>query len=180
MSSERHLLGQVRDFLDNRGSYYSKFATLDGSGVTESAIGTLSGVTECFIVSADEGPIDMHRMLVTIQDGAGFGIADYGAIAGGLANGIQIRWEDSSGALLRNITDPIHPVKTNVDWAAYCYDGAAQVFGSGEDYYQTRWTFNKAGLPLRMAKGDRICVVLHDTLTALTNHLFMFQGRLRV
>ena len=178
--ADRALLTNIRDYLDNRGAYYSKFATLDGSGVTATAVGTLSGVTECFLISADAGRIDMARMMVTIQDGAGFSVGDYGAIAGGLANGIRIYWQDSSGALVRELTDSVHPVKSNVDWAAYCYDGAAQTFGSGEDYYQARWTFTKAGLPLRMEKGDRLCVTLHDTLTALSDHHFLFQGRLRV
>lgn len=175
--SNGHLLGQIRDSLDNRGSYFSKFATLDGSGVTFNAIGTLSGVTESFIISADAGPLKVARMIVTVQDGAGFDAGDYGAVAGGLANGITVRQEDATGAVVANIVDPLAPIKTNVDWAAYCYDGILSAFGTGDNFYNARWTFSKAGLPLRLPQGGKIRIILHDTLTGLSGHRFLFQGR---
>jgi hypothetical protein len=173
--SDRHLLGQIRDFLDNRGSYFSEFASLDGSGVTFSAIGA-SSATESYIIEAAGQGLDLARMIVTIEDAA-VAADDYGGIASGLDNGIEVRHEDSSGNVLENITMPAVPVVKNVDWAAYCYDGEPRTFGAGNNYFQARWTFTKAGLPLRMAAGDIIRIIIRDGLTGLVDHKFLFQGR---
>jgi hypothetical protein len=176
MSREGHYLGQIRDFLDNRGAFYSKFATQLGSGLTHEAIGNYTAATESFILSADSGPLKLARMIVLIRDAATFDAQDYGSISGGLTNGIRMWLEDDSGTVVRDLTDPLQNVMNNVDWAGQCYDGNPQNFGAGDDFYPVRWTFEKAGAPLRLPDDWKIRIILSDSFTGLVAHRFLFQG----
>jgi hypothetical protein len=162
--------------LEKRGCVYSKFATQLGSGLTEEAIGNYSGVSESFILSADSGPMTVARVITTIRDGTGFLAADYGSINGGLTNGVRLLVEDDQGATHADLTDPLRNIKSNTDWSAYCYDGTIHDFGSGDDFFQTRWTFEKAGRPLMLAPGWKVRVILSDDLSGLSGHVFLFQG----
>lgn len=123
----------------------------------------------------------ISRMLVSIKDAAIDNYDDYGAINGGLPNGIQV-WLDKNGTLFR--LDDNHPIKTNGDWAALCYDVAISNLGAGDDYVTIRWSFYKSaggstdgGIELVGKNNDRFYIVANDDLTGLTQHHFIVQGQ---
>lgn len=165
--------GRVED-IDDR-NWNSRYAR-DAAGA-HNAIGDYSGGEHEFFVSPPATHIAVvHRVIVTIRDGAAFRAEGYGAIPGGLANGISIRVMQGA-TVLNDLMDGV-PVQTNAEWQRTCYDFALSNFGAGDNYGFVRWTFARAGTPIRLdgTKGQRLGVFLHDDLTDLIAHNFIFQG----
>ena len=117
----------------------------------------------------------ISRLLVTVEDSGSFDSGNYGNGVV-LTNGISVQVWDGSNVDL-DLTDS-HPIKTNVDYAHFCYDVAISSFGVGNEYLNARWTFAKAGKGI-LLDGDateRIAVALHDDFTGLVDHHFLIQG----
>ena len=118
----------------------------------------------------------LSRMIVTIQDGVGFAAAKYGAINGGLANGIQVRVIDDSGVRV-DFTDGV-PIVNNASWAGFCYDADVKAWGVGDEFLPVRWTFSKSGAAVKLigANNARLEVLMDDDLSDLVAHRFLVQG----
>ena len=119
----------------------------------------------------------IHRMIVHIQDAAtAFNASNYGGVStltNGLTGGI---YRESDDSVLSEISGGF-TVKSNADWGALCFDAVPLDFGSGSEFFQVRWTFTKAGAPLRIIPGTYFGINVNDDLTGLTRHTFMMQGR---
>jgi len=143
--------------------------TDDGTGTT-----TLVNPFK-FYIEAQAGEIlRVHRLIVHLQDTGAFVAENYGSIGSALTNGITVEVLDAAGAVINTLTDVT--VKNNADWGRYCYDVANVAFGAGDDFMQVRWSFDKAGAPIRLKVGEQLSVTLNDDLGALVAHSFVVQG----
>ena len=160
----------------------------DGTG-TKNATGNYSGVgnSEIFYIQPAAGEIiRLERMLVLIEGRKNAFYTDsYGGISGGLTTGIEVRVQSDSGTVT-DLTAGI-PIKTNGDWGGLCFD--AEVYpsdnGNTETYLRVRWTFARAGYPLRLngSNNERLEIVLNDDFSGnaggdpyITKHYFHVQG----
>jgi len=120
------------------------------------------------------------RMLVMIKDNANITADNYGGIdiltAG---NGVTLKVrEGPTGKEILDLTDN-HAIKSNAEWGVFCYDIAPHTFGSGDNYVLVRWTFAKAGEPLRLSsvRSEKLVLLVQDNLAALTGHHFFIEGQ---
>jgi hypothetical protein len=148
----------------------------DGSG-TKNAIGDYSGAVEEFkIVPGADEIFVINRLIAQIRDNGVFSASTYGAIAGGLTNGVVIRLKDSGGTKL-DLCDGL-PIKTNAEWARVCYDTQLLTWGAGDSFISVRWTFSRSGTQVWLdnSRGDYLSVDLNDDLTTLESQYFLVQG----
>jgi hypothetical protein len=148
----------------------------DGSG-DKQAIGDYSGTSETvFKFAPGAGQVArVHRLMLQVEDVGTFDSAKYGnGIT--LANGISIATHDSTSELI-DLTDGL-PIKTNADWGRICYDVSVLTFGQGNEHLIARWTFSKAGAPLRLDGdlGQYLGITLSDDFSGLVAHTFCLQG----
>jgi hypothetical protein len=115
------------------------------------------------------------RLLVSLRDSA-VNADDYGAIAGGLTNGITVKVYQGNTETA-DLTDGV-PIQTSADWARICYDSSIYTWGVGDVFLGARWTFEKHGQPIRLDgdQSERLVVVCNDDLNGLTNQYFVAQG----
>ena len=147
----------------------------DGTGA-KNANGNYSAVETRFKHTVEAGKIlRIHRMIVSIEDTAGFSSSKYGDLAA-LTAGIGMEVTGDNRATLDLVDN--EPIKTNADWAHNCYDADLKTWGAGDEVLVVRWTFAKYGVPLRLIgdSNDAFEVVLNDNLTGLIGHHFMLQG----
>lgn len=120
------------------------------------------------------------RLIVTIRDSGSFDSGFYGNNIV-LTNGIQVEVRqgipNGSSVLETSLTGPV-TVKTNTDWASYCYDVAVSNFGQGDEVMAVRWTFTRGGgyIVLRGSDQDFLTIRLNDNFTGLVYQAFNFQG----
>lgn len=146
----------------------------DGSGTkifNSTAVSTVAfcapGAGEVFRV---------ERLLVHIADAQGAPL-EYGAL-GTLSEGIELKvFRD--GVEIVDLTAGI-PIVSNSGWARVCHDVLSNDWGTpAEDIsISARWTFGKAGQPLRLEgdKSDTFELHMNDDFTGLIDHTFMIQG----
>jgi len=115
------------------------------------------------------------RLLVSVRDLI-INADDYGNISSGLTNGITFKVYEGT-IETADLTDGV-AIKTNGDWRRVCYDASTAAWGSGDQFLNARWTFEKHGEPIRLdgSQGERIEVVCHDDLDGLVNQYFVAQG----
>jgi len=157
----------VNRFLDANG---------DGTG-NKNFNGDYSGAQEIAYIQPPTNRIyNIARMLVSIVDTSGFSAVDYGNIAGGLTNGIQVRVQDDSGTIV-DLVDS-EPIVSNAGWGAFCYDADLKTWSTGNEFLLVRWTFSKSGVPIKLdgSKNARLEVLMDDDLRSLIDHKFLIQG----
>jgi hypothetical protein len=119
------------------------------------------------------------RMIVLIEDNGTVTAANYGAIAGGLTNGltVQVREGGPTGAVLHDLLDGDN-IDSNMAWAEHSYDAEPATFGSGNNFFKVRWTFSRAGMPLILDsfRTEKLVVTVRDDLTPLVSHQIGIQG----
>jgi hypothetical protein len=132
-----------------------------------------SNATDFIVKPPPTRYFSIWRAIITIKDGGSFDADSYGnGIA--LANGISI-FNKIDGIEYPAI--PI-PIRTNGEWATYCYDITLHSFGTGDSYLSIRWTFTKHGGPIWLS-GDldqSFIVRLSDDFSDLTGHKMLVQG----
>jgi len=160
--------------------WFGVFLSDDGLAAGDTnAIGnygaTTSSVPTHFWYEATEDT-RIERMMVEIEDTSGMAAADYGNITGNLSEGIQIKHFAKDGVTeLHDFTSQASIV-SNADWAKYCYDVDIKTWGNGNDFLFVRWTFRRAGTPIRLQVGEHFAVLLHDDFSGLIQHKFLVQG----
>ena len=156
----------VYRFLDTNG---------DGTGTKNATGNYAAAATDFFIAPSTGERLYLARLIVLIEDGAAwFDSGDYGAIAGGLTNGVVPKWVRNGTT--HDLTDGV-PVTNNVEWAQLCYDVSLQTFGAGNSFLTVRWTFERRGAGLVLASPqDKFSITLNDDLTELVKHRFQVQG----
>jgi hypothetical protein len=150
----------------------------DGSG-TIFATGNYSGnPTEFKFTAQPAQHVFIERMIVGLE-AADFARSDYYGDAAALSVGISLYVTDDNGDIQYYLTDVDAPIKTNAQWAHYCYD--FQRFNTdlptGTEAAAVRWTFAKTGQPVELLPGWSLCILLQDNMAAtLDDQHFLLQG----
>ena len=155
----------ISQFLDTVG---------DGSGTFE-ATGDYSSVADDFYIQAPAGELwAISRILITGRDTGNFR-PEYYDVGGPLTNGIRLIHEENG---VENDLTSQSPVKTLAEWGSYCYDVNIYDFGAGDEYFDVRWSFFRAGTFVDLAgdTNDKLIVRLNDDFTGLNSHRFLVQG----
>ena len=160
------IIHRIDRYLDTNG---------DGTGTT-SAIGNYSVTQGIFYIQPPSDDVfQINRLIVFVQDTGSFDSGSYGnGIT--LTNGITVRVQNNQGTF-SDLTAG-SPIKINPHWKRLCYDANVSAYGLGDESLGVRWTFSKAGYPIRLDGGsyDRIEVLLDDNFTGLVDHTFLVQG----
>lgn len=157
----------IQRFLDTVG---------DGSG-TRNANGDYSVTAEEFFfknVTSEDG-IVLNSMIVSIVDDSGFREERYGALGAALSNGIRIQVKDENDTIVNEFTSN-EIIKTNGDWAKFCYDVDLKTWGGGNSILVARYTFGEAGTPLFLPFNYTFSIVLNDDFTGIIEHFFHIKG----
>ncbi|MHC5112317.1 MAG: hypothetical protein ACYTHJ_20865 [Planctomycetota bacterium] len=156
---------------------YNTYAATSTGGIN--ANGDYSGAAKAFqIAPSSTETLRLERVIVYIEDeGARFTESAYGAITNGLTVGIHVHHKTSTGGILLDLTGQL-PIKTNGQWRRLCYDVTLTENQSGTNSNTVRWTWGKAGTPLRIegASSETLDFILNDSCTGLTDQTFMVQG----
>ena len=121
----------------------------------------------------------VHRIIGMIEDSK-VNADDYGAILGGLTNGVNLILKRGSTIAHSFMQD--HPVKTSAQWARFCHDATSHAWGAGNEFMTFRWTFAAADIPSIILHGphnDSMGLLLNDDMTGLVAHEFVLQGSKR-
>ncbi len=151
----------------------------DGAGVVN-ANGDYATTPTTFIFGPPEGEIwIVERMIIHIGDlGGAYSASEYGNLGIALPNGYNIEVRNTDDELLACLNG-CKPFTNNGNVGAVCYDVANIGAGAGgADAINIRWTFAKAGSPLRLI-GDEmqeIRILFTDDLSGLTEHTFFVDG----
>ena len=158
---------------------FIRFADTNGDGTGDAnAIGDYSSTVTDFLISHPaSAPTNLfiNRLIVHIEDTNNWSADNYGNLSGPLTNGISILKLDGNLQVSQTVTEA-DPIKSNAHWGKFCYDVNLVSFGSGNDFFQVRWTLAKSGYPARLAPGESFAVRLNDDFTGLVQHTFNFQG----
>lgn len=178
----------------SKGSAYGKVPVIfsrhldtngDGSG-TKNAIGDYSSSAEIFYIQPSATQVfRITRMMVLIRGDKSRFYSDYYGCREPLTNGVVVRKQNDSGTMI-DMTDSV-PVKANGEWGRVCFDSEIYPSANGntDTYLRVRWTFERAGYPIRLvgADNERLEVVLNDDFTVddgssdpLEQHYFLVQG----
>ena len=159
------------------GSFWQYADTLGTGAGTSNAVGDYSGGgAEEFYIQAQSGEsLDLHRVLIYIEDSGAFRADHYGVLGNALANGIEVEKQSSTGTVIESLTNGL-PIKTNASWGRLSYDLNFVSFGAGNNYVMCRWTFAKAGHHLTLRNGEKLVFKLNDNFTGIVQHTFNIQG----
>jgi len=152
---------------------FSRFLSSDG---TTSGTKNMATTADEYYIRDANNTLAIERMIVSYEDSGGGTVAEYGNIGAALATGILVQTKRRDGTtVLNNLTDDV-PITVNGDWARFCYDYQQIGHGSGNDIFAVRWTFSKAGEPIILEPGQRLSMVIQDSLALLDNHYALVQG----
>lgn len=157
------------------------------NGSATVATGDYSTISNNFVYQVPSGRIAaITRMIIFIGDVGDFDPDVYGAGSDPLTNGVEVLVTNSNDTTIQYITSNSvagtvgqysHPIKTNGDWQALCYDFHFRAdVGNQEDIGVFRWTFARAGMPLILSNQEKFCIKLNDDFSGLVDHRFTIQG----
>lgn len=160
----------------NHKQTFYRYLDTNGNGTGTKNANLEFASPDIFYIQPPSGTIYyLNRMIISVGDTTGMTSSKYGNLAE-LGTGITFKVVDDSGTIL-DLTDGI-PVDTNASYGALCYDVDVKTWGSGNELLVTRWTFAKAGNPLKLrgSKNERLEVDLSDDMSALLSQYFLVQG----
>jgi len=155
----------------------------DGTGTTN-ANGDYSSSAEEFYIQPPAGQIyRIERMMIYIASEKGKIHIDTYVNAAALSTGINVKKLTGVSTVVTDYTNGI-PIKDFGGWARVAFDVnflATNESVSHNTVASARWTFSKAGYPLRLIgdNSDRLVVTLNDDFSTggyIDQHYFMVQG----
>lgn len=170
--------------------------SIDGTGIgIASDLSLIDGSVnsvDAFVEARADGDLYFTTANIFIEDSGNIQLEDFGAIAGGLANGLNSFIE--SKGIKSAITQT--PLKTNLDLirvgtltAGLGEDASAfrgkQSQGGGDTFYNPVWDLKRLsasgeGVVLAAGTNQRMGVTINDDLTSLTSFNILFEGYLRI
>ena len=118
------------------------------------------------------------RIIGAIRDSKGMVADEYGNLGAALTSGIKLEAHHDGGVVV-DLMDGL-PVKQNADWSRVCYDVDIKSWGAtpSDETLTFRWTFAKAGFPIRLDgnSNEKLQLIVADNVTALITHYFTVQG----
>ena len=153
-----------------------KFLTTTGVSTGIFNINQDYSLTQTDVYYLADDTYALHSVLATISDNAKFLQSDYGAIAGGLTNGIELFLY--SAALDFEI--PLMSgakIKANYDWLAFAADTRLTSFEGNPQTLAINFNLTEHyGVPLVMEAGDKFIVRLNDNFSTLVSQTFGLRG----
>jgi len=155
----------------------------DGTGTTN-ANGNYSSSAGVFYIQPPAGQIyRIERMMIYIASEKGKIHIDTYVNAAALSTGINVKKLTGVSTVVTDYTNGI-PIKDFGGWARVAFDVnflATNESVSHNTVASARWTFSKAGYPLRLIgdNSDRLVVTLNDDFSTggyIDQHYFMVQG----
>jgi len=161
---------------DPRGLPVNIFLTSSGDGLgTKNLNGNYSSAPTDFYFEPSRGRYEVYSLLIAISDAASFSQGDYGAIAGGLTNGVKFFIKNFGQAEVQIMAGV--NFKSNYNFLSIAHDTTLSSFAGGAQTLASEIDLIKTfGTPLVLNKGDRFIVRLNDDLTGLISHIFAFGG----
>jgi len=118
---------------------------------------------------------EVTSILVNISDNANFNQTDFGAIAGGLTNGIKFYWITSEFGT-RQLFSQL-AVKQNYQWSSITFHNNLTTFaGLAQTMTADIQTINEYGKPLTLHRGDSFRATLNDDLSTLVAFTVQLRG----
>lgn len=118
--------------------------------------------------------IDFSRVTFFMTDG-NIGPNGFAGLAA-LSNGCLFEIIDADGAnVLLDFLDGV-PFTTNDQITKLAGVDTISTFAAGDDFFQIRFTMQRAGKKMRLTAGQRIRWTNRDNLSAITRFQFMVQG----
>lgn len=156
----------IQQFLTPTGNTYFYNANLDYSG----------GVTTIYHeVPAPYTRFEVTSILINVSDNANFNQSDFGAIAGGLTNGIKFYWTTSAFGE-RQLFSGL-AVKQNYQWYSITFHCGLTTFaGTSQTLSSDIQTINEYGKPLTLLRGEKFSVKLNDNLSTLVAFTVQLRG----
>ena len=150
---------------------------------------SVSGLGELGITATGENPVDFFYTCPTgnpyLQaqiDVVNIVIVDttifpnnFGAIANGIANGVEIDYVDKEGIVLKSFTEE-NPIRRNLDWGIIV-SGGVDFSGGGSGALAVNWTIT--GKTLILGPGQSLRFRIQDDLSSLDDFIVMVHGSFR-
>lgn len=152
-----------------------KFLTSAGGSMQVTSNNSATGLDYFYEPPPGYGFI-VHSLCVQLADNANFNQIDYGAISGGLTNGLSF-WINIKGVDVPLLAGQV--IKRNLDWARVSPDlKLTQWAGLSQTLIINLDTESRFGLPLTMSSvnSDRIILRTKDDFTSLVDHTFALGG----
>ncbi len=158
------------------GTPTQKFCTANGLGTGPIQItGDYSGAPVDFFYTSDS-TFDVKTFQLTITDDTNFNQTDYGAIAGGLINGVKV----FQYVAALNVTFPLLSgiaFKQNYEWLLVTSNVTVTSFAGVKQSMAVVFDIEKDyGTVQRLARGDKFIFRVNDNLTSLVSHTMMIRG----
>lgn len=162
-----------------------RFLDTDGDGTgTTNANGNYSSSATDFYIQPPAGQIyRIERMMIYLASQKNKIHIDTYVNSAALSTGITVKKLTGASTVVTDYTNGI-PIKDFGGWARVAFDVnflAADENSSHNSVASARWTFSKAGYPLRLIgdNSDRLVVTLNDNFSTggyIDEHYFMVQG----
>ena len=153
-----------------------RFLTSDGAVGTTSNY-DLAGAADIHWTGPPAGETwEIHRIIINVEDTGTVNTGTFGALTA-LTNGCKVDVVRGSTSVL-DLLDGI-TIKNNGDWSHLCYDLTIGDNAAGTKQVTARWTFAKAGEPLKLVGNldEKLQVQTQDDTTGLVHFTVMAQGR---
>lgn len=117
----------------------------------------------------------LERVCMILVDGA-IDLTKFGGITA-RTNGLKMYTTDKDGDVITNYTTDV-TIKKSGDFALFAGPDAntVDVLGAGDDAQLVRWTFAKAGMPIRLNSGESFNIAVQDDITSLTEFTAVVHG----
>jgi len=147
--------------------------TVDMSNSATTASTTAPAVYHFTMPDGRSGTLERVTMLLI--DGS-IDLTKFGGISA-LTNGLKMYTETAGGTTITNYTTDV-TVKKSGDFVLFAGPDAGMVneLGSTDDTQLIRWTFAKAGQPIKLNSGESFNIAVQDDITSLTEFVAMVQG----
>ena len=159
-----------------------KFVQLLSTNGYSTGVTQMAAAADVYLVAPPPGWVfSLHRCLIYIEDNGKFR-ADYYGATGALTNGIVVSFE-GKGKSLRLMTPK--PIQKIWEWGLVAgTDVILTDVTTGSDVVLVRWSFDKAGDPIRLrgSQNEYLKFDVRDNLggggAALVSHLVSVQGEM--
>lgn len=153
----------------DNGTYTVRFMTDDGLdaqlGGSTNMAGDWSLAQKIFWIENGPGEtFEAERAIIYLSVQ---GTIDSGGFGNGpaLVNGIRFYYYNAANDIYIDGMGK-NFIFVNEDWGKHCYDTEVKIYGSGNQSYKARWSFNKEGGPLTLEAGDKLVAVLNDDINS--------------
>lgn len=153
------------------GEYETNFLR-NGGSIEQTVDGSITPVLFCYTVPFGFSFYVDRLHVVIIADKKMDG-GDFGGIANGLDEGINIFLTDPTGTQIKNLLDG-ETIKRNADWGQYSGGSMETLWETG---FVIDWDFSSSiGRPIRLSNRLSFCMLIRDDLTSLIRLRSTVQG----